>query len=99
MQAKPGEKNYRAISVVTQHCFTLQKLFSVNKEAFNPEPSVESVVIKLIPRYQRITGRTIRNLNYIFSQRNKKAIKWQKNVVLNLTLVTQKIDELNYREC
>jgi 16S rRNA (adenine1518-N6/adenine1519-N6)-dimethyltransferase len=95
LQAKPGEKNYRAISVVAQHCFTLQKLFSVNKEAFDPEPSVESVVIKLIPRYQRITRRTIRNLNYIFSQRNKKTSSVAKKFGIKSNFGDTRIDELN----
>lgn len=98
LQAKPGEKNYRAISVVAQHCFTLQKLFSVNKEAFDPEPSVESVVIKLIPRYQRITRRTIRNLNYIFSQRNKKASSIAKKFGNRFEFGDTRIDKINTKE-
>jgi 16S rRNA (adenine1518-N6/adenine1519-N6)-dimethyltransferase len=98
LQAKPGEKNYRAISVLTQHCFILQKLFSVNKDAFYPEPSVESVVIKLIPRYQRITRRTIRNLNYVFSQRNKKASSVAKKFGIKFDFGDTRVDELNSGE-
>lgn len=98
LQAKPGENNYRAISVLTQHCFILQKLFSVNKDAFDPEPSVESVVIKLIPRYQRITRRTIRNLNYVFSQRNKKASSVAKKFGIKFDFGDIRIDELNSGE-
>lgn len=98
LQAKPGEKNYRAISVLTQHCFILQKLFSVNKDAFDPEPSVESVVIKLIPRYQRLTPRTIRNLNYVFSQRNKKASSVAKKFGIKFDFGDTRIDELSSGE-
>jgi 16S rRNA (adenine1518-N6/adenine1519-N6)-dimethyltransferase len=98
LQAKPGEKNYRAISVLTQHCFILQKLFSVNKDAFDPEPSVESVVIKLIPRYQRLTRRTIRNLNYVFSQRNKKASSVAKKFDIKFDFGDTRIDELSSGE-
>jgi 16S rRNA A1518/A1519 N6-dimethyltransferase RsmA/KsgA/DIM1 with predicted DNA glycosylase/AP lyase activity len=98
LQAKPGEKNYRAISVVTQHCFTLQKLFSVNKDAFDPQPSVESVVIKLIPRYHKITWRSIRNLNYVFSQRNKKASSVAKRFGINFDFGDTRIDELHSGE-
>lgn len=98
LQAKPGENNYRAISVLTQHCFILQKLFSVNKDAFDPEPSVESVVIKLIPRYQRITRRTIRNLNYVFSQRNKKASSVAKKFGIKFDFGDIRIDELKSGE-
>jgi 16S rRNA (adenine1518-N6/adenine1519-N6)-dimethyltransferase len=73
LQAIPGDQNYRAISVITQHCFDIQRLFDVSRKAFYPEPTVESVVIRLIPKCTRITQLTIKNMNLIFSQRNKKA--------------------------
>jgi 16S rRNA (adenine1518-N6/adenine1519-N6)-dimethyltransferase len=98
LQAGPGEKNYRAISVVTQHCFTIQRLFCVNNYAFDPKPSVESVVVRLFPRYQRITGRTIRNLDYIFSQRNKKAALVAKKFGIKFDFGYTRIDELNSEE-
>ena len=69
----PGKENYRAITVITQHCFILQKLFVVHEKSFDPEPSVESEVIRLYRKNTAITKRTIGNLEFIFSQRNKKA--------------------------
>jgi 16S rRNA A1518/A1519 N6-dimethyltransferase RsmA/KsgA/DIM1 with predicted DNA glycosylase/AP lyase activity len=73
LQAIPGKENYRAITVITQHCFNLQKLFVVHEKSFDPEPSVESEVIRLSRKNTAITKRTIGNLEFIFSQRNKKA--------------------------
>jgi 16S rRNA (adenine1518-N6/adenine1519-N6)-dimethyltransferase len=74
LQASPGEKNYRAISVVTQHCFNIQSLFNVDRKAFDPEPSIESEVIRVVPKkHSRITHMTIKNIYFLFSQRNRMA--------------------------
>jgi 16S rRNA (adenine1518-N6/adenine1519-N6)-dimethyltransferase len=74
LQASPGEKNYRAISVVTQHCFNIQRLFSVDRKAFDPEPSIESEVIRIVPKkHSRITYMIIKNIYFLFSQRNRMA--------------------------
>jgi 16S rRNA (adenine1518-N6/adenine1519-N6)-dimethyltransferase len=71
LQASPGEKNYRAISVVTQHCFNIQRLFNVDRKAFEPEPSIESEVIRIVPKkHSTITQLTIKNIYFLFSQRN-----------------------------
>ena len=50
LQANPGEKNYRAITVLSQYCFSIERLFNVSKEAFYPKPSIESTLIRLVPR-------------------------------------------------
>ena len=74
LQANPGEKNYRAISVITQHCFNIQRLFNVDRKAFMPEPSVESEIIRIVPKEcSTITDQTINNIYFLFSQRNKVA--------------------------
>jgi 16S rRNA (adenine1518-N6/adenine1519-N6)-dimethyltransferase len=74
LQANPGEKNYRAISVITQYCFNIQRLFNVDRKAFVPEPSVESEVIRVVPKKcSKITYQTINSIYLLFSQRNKMA--------------------------
>lgn len=70
--AKPGDKNYRAISALAAHCFAIEKLFSVGREAFEPRPKVESAVIRIIP-FNTVAKETIKNLKLLFSKRNKKA--------------------------
>ncbi|HET7148285.1 MAG TPA: 16S rRNA (adenine(1518)-N(6)/adenine(1519)-N(6))-dimethyltransferase RsmA [Candidatus Nitrosopolaris sp.] len=74
LQARPGDKNYRSISVITQNCFFIERLFHVPKGSFDPQPSVESTVMKLVPKepWMRITRPTIKNLNLLFSSRNRK---------------------------
>ncbi|MFZ0220677.1 MAG: rRNA adenine N-6-methyltransferase family protein [Candidatus Nitrosopolaris sp.] len=76
LQARPGDENYRSITVITQHCFTMKELFHVSKGSFDPQPGVESTVMKLVPRKSaiRITRATIKNMNLLFSCRKKKLL-------------------------
>ena len=98
LQAIPGDQNYRAISVMTQHCFDIQRLFDVNRKAFYPEPAVESVVIRLIPKCSRITKQTIKNMNFLFSQRNKKASSVAKKFGNSFEFGNTRIEELTPNE-
>jgi 16S rRNA (adenine1518-N6/adenine1519-N6)-dimethyltransferase len=70
--AEPGSENYRAISALASHCFSIEKLFKVGRQSFEPQPKVESAVLRLTPA-NTVTRRTINNLNLLFSKRNKKA--------------------------
>jgi 16S rRNA (adenine1518-N6/adenine1519-N6)-dimethyltransferase len=72
LAAGPGDRKYRAISALAGHCFAIEKLFSVGRRSFEPQPKVESVVIRIIP-INTTTKRTAKNLNLLFSKRNKKA--------------------------
>jgi 16S rRNA (adenine1518-N6/adenine1519-N6)-dimethyltransferase len=70
--ARPSGKNYRAISALAAHCFTIEKLFKVRKESFEPQPKVESSIIRITP-INTISKETVRNINLLFSRRNKNA--------------------------
>jgi len=72
--ACPGDKNYRAITVVAQYSFNIERLFLIPKHSFEPPPGVESIVIKLVPKRQRLptTSSIIKNVNLLFSSRHKK---------------------------
>lgn len=70
--AGPNDKNYRAISANAAYCFRVKKLFHVSERSFEPRPQVESVVLE-IQSIQTVSQKTIRNLNLLFSKRNKKA--------------------------
>jgi len=73
LQAKPGEPNYRLISVIGQYCFRMDILFDVSRTSFFPQPHVDSQVIRLTPYTgRRMDTQTLNVLNYFFSQRNKK---------------------------
>jgi 16S rRNA (adenine1518-N6/adenine1519-N6)-dimethyltransferase len=70
--ARPSGKNYRAISALAAHCFNIEKLFKVRKESFVPKPKVESLIIRITPN-NPISKETVRNINLLFSRRNKNA--------------------------
>ena len=72
LMARPSGKNYRAISALAAHCFTIEKLFKVRKESFEPQPKVESSIIRITP-INTISKETVRNINLLFSRRNKNA--------------------------
>ena len=48
--AKEGSKTYGVLSVLIQAFFTVEYLFEVHEQCFNPPPKVKSAVIRLIPR-------------------------------------------------
>jgi 16S rRNA (adenine1518-N6/adenine1519-N6)-dimethyltransferase len=99
LQANPGEKNYRAISVITQHCFNIQRLFNVDRKAFMPEPSVESEVIRVVPRKNSgITRTTINNIYFLFSQRNKVAASIARKFGSRVVFGNTRICKLNVEE-
>ncbi|HKU50764.1 MAG TPA: rRNA adenine N-6-methyltransferase family protein [Nitrososphaera sp.] len=72
LSAAPGDKDYRAISALAGHCFRIAEVTTVGKESFSPQPSVDSVVLKIIP-VNKVRKETVKILNLLFSSRNKKA--------------------------
>ncbi|WP_424359524.1 16S rRNA (adenine(1518)-N(6)/adenine(1519)-N(6))-dimethyltransferase RsmA [Methanocella sp. MCL-LM] len=50
MAARAGEEDYSRLSVTVQHFADVKLLFNVSRRAFNPQPEVESTVVKLTPR-------------------------------------------------
>jgi 16S rRNA (adenine1518-N6/adenine1519-N6)-dimethyltransferase len=97
--ARPGSKNYRAISALAAHCFAMEKLFKVRRESFEPQPKVESSVIRIIP-INTITSEVVRNINLLFSKRNKKAtsVAAQTGIIIDANYGSKKIDELEPRD-
>ncbi|MGE5518405.1 MAG: 16S rRNA (adenine(1518)-N(6)/adenine(1519)-N(6))-dimethyltransferase RsmA [Candidatus Dadabacteria bacterium] len=52
--AKEGNKVYGVTSVLIQAFFSVEYLFDVNENSFNPPPKVKSGVIKLLPRGEEL---------------------------------------------
>jgi len=48
--AKPGDKIYSRISVLSQYYFNAELLCIVSKNSFFPAPKVDSAIVRLIPR-------------------------------------------------
>jgi 16S rRNA (adenine1518-N6/adenine1519-N6)-dimethyltransferase len=98
LAARPGSKNYRAMSALAAHCFAIEKLFKVRRESFEPQPKVESSIIRIIP-INAITREGIRNINLLFSRRNKKAssVAAEIGIIIDANYGSKKIDELEPR--
>lgn len=98
LAASPGSKNYRAISALAGHCFVIEKLFKVRRESFEPQPKVESSIIRIIP-VNTITREVVRNINLLFSRRNKKALSVaaEIGIIIDANYGSKKIDELEPR--
>jgi 16S rRNA (adenine1518-N6/adenine1519-N6)-dimethyltransferase len=98
LAARPGSKNYRAISALAAYCFAIEKLFKVRRESFEPQPKVESSIIKIIP-VNTIRREVVRNINLLFSRRNKKAssVAAEVGIIIDANYGSKKIDELEPR--
>ncbi|MGI0068885.1 MAG: rRNA adenine N-6-methyltransferase family protein, partial [Nitrosopumilaceae archaeon] len=68
--AKPGNKNHKAITVITNHCAEIKHLMDVKRSDFSPPPKVESVVLKLTKK-QQISKDLVNTVNKLFSYRRK----------------------------
>ena len=99
LAARPGSKNYRAISALAAHCFAMEKLFKVGRKSFEPQPKVESSIIRIIP-INTITREMVRNINLLFSRRNKKAtsVAAKTGIIIDANYGSKKIDELEPRD-
>lgn len=63
-------KEIRAISVIANHSFEIEKILKVGKGNFAPPPKVDSVVLRLTPK-KPITKELIDGIEKLFSQRRK----------------------------
>ncbi len=48
--SSPGDKNYRAISILSQYRFSINVLLDVPVSSFVPQPQVDSVLIEIFPK-------------------------------------------------
>ena len=110
--AKPGLPNYRAVSVLAQNRFTIQKLFDIEKDYFNPPPLVNSAVILLKTKgADPIHPQIVSSLKTLFSFRGrlvspsiKSILKYNEKElnmlidVLGYTLLQKRIERLNVEE-
>jgi 16S rRNA (adenine1518-N6/adenine1519-N6)-dimethyltransferase len=98
LAAGPDNKNYRAISALATYCFDMEKLFKVRRESFDPKPKVESSIIRIIS-VNTITREVVRNVNFLFSRRNKKAssVAAEIGIIVDANYGNKKIDELEPR--
>lgn len=76
LAAKPGDKNYGRLGLMTQYYCDVQHLFNVPSAAFTPRPKVSSAIVRLVPHQQfPVTARDVGCLQLVirtaFNQRRK----------------------------
>ena len=72
--AKPNSKDYGSITLYLQYYFHITKLFKVSKNCFNPIPKVESAIIKLEKRKDKLNvdkDKYFKLINDSFKQKRK----------------------------
>lgn len=95
--AQPGNKTYGRLSVIVQYFCEAESLFNVPKEAFYPQPKVESAIVRLTPYsvspYPTIDFLTLeRLLHCAFSMRRKTLANNLKPLLSATDLITLGID-------
>jgi 16S rRNA (adenine1518-N6/adenine1519-N6)-dimethyltransferase len=77
--ALPGTSDYSVVSVFSQYCFDIQLLFDVVKDCFSPPPKIDSTVIRLRRKKNKINRQIISRLELLFSNRKKNAATFLKS--------------------
>jgi 16S rRNA (adenine1518-N6/adenine1519-N6)-dimethyltransferase len=64
-------KEKRAISVLVRYAVNIEQIMKVNKNNFQPQPKVDSIVLKLVPK-KKLSKKLITLVNQLFSYKRKK---------------------------
>ena len=90
-------RQMRAISVIANHAFEMEKIMLVNKNSFDPPPKVDSVVLRLKQKH-KVSPNFIGSINKLFSYRRKTvsniAKKFGKKIQSDKRLEELKGDEI-----
>jgi len=93
--AKPGEKNYRPISVLAQSATQIEVLDTIPPEAFSPRPKVHSAIVRLKQKKKLDKG-YMDFVKKLFSQRNKLVGSLIKDAPIGLR--EKRVSQLDYWE-
>jgi len=105
--AKPGNKDYGIISVLTQAWYEGKLLFQVSQGNFNPPPKVQSAVIRLVRKNNRDlacdTDLFKKVVKTVFNQRRKILRNTVKqllpsNTPLDMPLLSRRPEQLGLEE-
>jgi 16S rRNA (adenine1518-N6/adenine1519-N6)-dimethyltransferase len=92
----PDSRDYRTISVISDYCFSITELFEVPRTSFDPPPSIQSQLIKLVPSGRQLTDDVKRNVAILFSQRRRKISKVASKLGLQIELdSTKRVSQLS----
>jgi len=73
--AVPSQDSYKAVSVMAQITFNVERLFKIGRDSFEPKPKILSEVVRLTPKNGAIqpffNPKRLHLLDLLFSQRRK----------------------------
>lgn len=95
--AEPNNRDYGRLTVMMQYKFKCHKMLNVEKQCFDPAPKVESAIVRIIPKAQKIWDMVDRKkLNTIvtqaFNQRRKTIQNSLKGLIKVETFESLNID-------
>ena len=71
IRASPGQRDYRAVSVIAQASAEVREVGQVLRSSFSPEPRVNSVIVALRHK-QTLTGHQLEGIKLLFSLRRRQ---------------------------
>ena len=99
MNGKVGTKNYSRLSAMLYFKCNVEKLTDVSSESFIPKPKIDSTVVKLTPKENKISEEDFKIYSKftkaLFQHRNKKI----RNALIDSRHVITKLDKKEIRKC
>ncbi|WP_294007291.1 16S rRNA (adenine(1518)-N(6)/adenine(1519)-N(6))-dimethyltransferase RsmA [uncultured Methanobrevibacter sp.] len=99
MNGKVGTKNYSRLSAMLYFKCDVEKLTDVSSESFIPKPKIDSTVVKLTPKENKISEEDFKIyskfIKALFQHRNKKI----RNALIDSRHVITKLDKKEIRKC
>jgi 16S rRNA (adenine1518-N6/adenine1519-N6)-dimethyltransferase len=89
-------RNMRAVSVVANHAFEMEKIMDIGRNNFDPPPKVDSVVLKL-QKKSTLPESLIKTVNRLFSYRRKTISNIAKKFGKEITS-DKRLEELDAEE-
>ncbi|MDE1855848.1 MAG: ribosomal RNA small subunit methyltransferase A [Candidatus Micrarchaeota archaeon] len=72
MHAQCGTENYSRLSVMSSLCFSMTKIMDVPRGNFYPVPRVDSAVIYIKPKQQKVGKEEAQMINLLMQHKNKR---------------------------
>lgn len=97
-------KNYRAVSVIAQYCFSIERAMEVPPHLFEPAPKVSSIVIAIKRKQVALTKEKIKAVKYLWSFKGKtvasaiKAIEKKTGKDIAIPVSEKRVTELSPEE-
>jgi 16S rRNA (adenine1518-N6/adenine1519-N6)-dimethyltransferase len=94
LAAKEGSKIYGVTSVLVQAFFTVEYLFEVDENAFDPPPKVKSAVIRMFPLKEAVPMKSHRAFTVLVKTAFNQRRKTLRNAVKSLFSAGELQDEI-----